>query len=192
VLYRRQLMQAQQVAQSRIDNTTGLLNAAAWWGEAEAAVTRALRSNLPLTLIVIDVDHFSSVNETAGHQAGDQVLRDIARMLTGLLHESQVAGRAGGAEFAVVLPQTDAVQARRLAERIRDHIAAGPIAVEEGSHAGFVFRLTVSIGVAALGPSARSLADLMGAASRALGQAKSSSRNVVCVEPVTSNLAETS
>jgi diguanylate cyclase (GGDEF)-like protein len=84
-------------------------------GEAEAEVARALRGKAPLALLMTDVDHFGSVNQTSGHQAGDQVLCDIARSITGLLADSQPAGRTAGGEFAVLLPQLTGPQARRVA-----------------------------------------------------------------------------
>jgi diguanylate cyclase (GGDEF)-like protein len=183
VLYRRHLMQAQLVAQARMDAKTGLLNAGTWRREAEVEFVRALRSRTPLSLVIVDIDHFASVNETAGHVAGDQVLRRIARILTDNLGGMGVPGRTGGVEFAILLPQISAAEARRLGERIRDHIAGEPIAIEDGSHAGFVFRLTVSIGIAVLDHSRRALTELIGAADGALTEAKATGRNKVCVVP---------
>ena len=189
VLYRRHLMQAQLVAQARLDTKTGLLNAGTWRREAEVEFIRAVRSRTPLALIAVDIDHFSSVNETAGHQAGDQVLRRIARILTDNLGGIGLTGRTGGEEFAILLPQTSGAEARRIGERIRDHIAGEPIAIEDGSHAGFVFRLTVSIGIAALDHSRRALSELIGAADVALCQAQSTGRNKVCLGPESAGLS---
>jgi diguanylate cyclase (GGDEF)-like protein len=183
VLCRRYLMQSQLVAQARIDAKTGVLNAGTWQREASAEFYRALRSGAPLALIMVDIDHFSSVNETAGLDAGDQVLHGIARTLTENLQGSGLVGRFGGEQFAILLPQSGETQARRIAERLRDHVAGEPIAIEDGSHAGFVFRLTVSIGIAVLDHSRRALAELIGAADVALGEAKATGRNKVCVVP---------
>ncbi len=181
VLCRRYLMQAQLLAQARIDAKTGLLNAGTWQREAAAEFYRALRSDAPLALVMVDIDHFSSVNETAGLAAGDQVLQGIARTVTQNLQGSGLVGRFGGEQFAILLPQTGETEARRLAERLRDHIAGEPIAIEDGNHAGFVFRLTVSIGIAILDRSRRALAELIGAADTALSEAKTTGR--VCVVP---------
>jgi diguanylate cyclase (GGDEF)-like protein len=183
VLYRRYLMQAQLVAQARIDSKTGLLNAGTWQREAEVEFFRALRAQTPLALIMVDIDHFRSVNETAGLPAGDQVLRSIARTLAEKVYGRGVVGRVGGEEFAILLPQTGLDEARRMGERLRDHIAAEPIAIENGGHAGFVFRLTVSIGVAARPEAGRTFGELVGAADLALTEAKASGRNRVCVGP---------
>jgi diguanylate cyclase (GGDEF)-like protein len=181
VLCRRYLMQSQLVAQARIDAKTGVLNAGTWQREATAEFYRALRSNAPLALIMVDIDHFSSVNETAGLDAGDEVLQGIARTVTENLQGSGLVGRFGSEQFAILLPQTEETQARRIAERLRDHVAGEPIAIQDGSHAGFVFRLTVSIGIAILDRSRRALAELIGAADGALSEAKATGRNKVCV-----------
>lgn len=181
VLCRRYLMQAQLLAQARIDAKTGLLNAGTWQREAAAEFYRALRSDAPLALVMVDVDHFASVNETAGLAAGDLVLQGIARTVTQNLQGSGLVGRFGGEQFAILLPQTGETEARRIAERLRDHIAGEPIAIEDGSHAGFVFRLTVSIGIAVLDRSRRALTELIGAADKALSEAKATGR--VCVVP---------
>ncbi len=180
VLYRRYLMQAQLVAQARMDSKTGLLNAGTWHREAEVEFFRALRNQTQLAVIMIDIDHFRSVNETAGIAAGDQVLRDIARTVVEKVYGRGLVGRLGGEEFVILLPDTGLEGARLLGERLRDHIAAEPIAIEGGGHAGFVFRLTVSVGIAVLSQPCRVFADLLGAAEAALAEAKSSGRNRVC------------
>lgn len=183
VLYRRYLMQAQLVAHARLDPKTGLLNAGTWQREAEAELVRAVRERSPMALIMIDIDHFTSVSETAGREAGDQVLRDIGVTLTESMRGVGLIGRVGGEEFAILLPRAGEDDARRFSERIRDRVSGEPVAIEDGSHAGFVFRLTVSIGIAVLDHSRRALAELMGAADMALSDARSTGRNRICVVP---------
>src|SRR5262249_30835340 len=119
----------------------------------------------------------------AGLEGGGEVLRGVAGRVTQKLEGTGLVGRFGGEQFAILLPQTGETEARRLAERLRDHIAGEPIAIENGSHAGFVFRLTVSIGIAVLDRSRRALTELIGAADRALSEAKTTGRNKVCVLP---------
>jgi diguanylate cyclase (GGDEF)-like protein len=183
LLYRRYMMSAQLVTQARIDAKTGLLNAGAWRREADVEFTRGLRGSDPLALAVVHIDHFASVSDTAGHPAGDQVLRVIASSITENLRGHDLIGRFGGEEFAILLLGTTGAKARRITERLRDNVAGQPIAIENGSHAGFVFRLTVSIGVAAADPSRRTLPELLGAADTALSQAKTTGRNKVCLMP---------
>jgi diguanylate cyclase (GGDEF)-like protein len=181
VLYRRYLMNAQLVAQVRIDAKTGLLNAGTWQREAEVELLRALRGRTPLALAMVDIDHFGDLDETAGYLVRDQLLRDVAGMLKEQLPDHDLIGRFTGEEFVILLPHTGQDEARRLSERLRDHIAGEPIAIESGDQAGFVFRLTVSIGVAVLNESRRALGELIGAADLALDQAKSTGWNKVCV-----------
>lgn len=181
VMQRRYLMRVHLFTHSRIDAQTGLLNAATWQREATAELLRALRSGAPLALAMVDIDHFADVDERAGYLVRDQLLRDIAGMLKEQLPQPDLIGRFGGEEFAVLLPQTSQEEARRLSERLRDHIAAESIAIESGDQAGFVFRLTVSIGVAVMNESRRALGELIGAADSALGVAKQTGWNKVYV-----------
>jgi diguanylate cyclase (GGDEF)-like protein len=181
LLYRRYMMSAQLVAQARIDPKTGLLNAGTWRREADVELARALRGPDPLALVIVHIDHFKSVHDTAGHPAGDQVLRAIVGIVTENMRGYDLIGRFGGEEFAVLLPQAGGDEARRITERLRDHIAGQPIAIEDGSHTGFLFRMTVSIGVATLGGPMATLAELVSAAGAALAEAKATGRNKVCM-----------
>jgi diguanylate cyclase (GGDEF)-like protein len=192
VLYRRYLMSAQLVMQARIDAKTGLLNAGTWQREAEVELLRASRANAPLALAMVVIDHFSEVNETAGQAVRDQLLRDIAVIMKDQLGGHDLIGRFGSEEFAILLPHTGRTEARRISERLRDHVAAEPIAIESGSHAGYVFRMTVSIGVAVMDESRRALAELIGAAATALDQARRTGWSKVYVLPDGSGETETS
>jgi diguanylate cyclase (GGDEF)-like protein len=179
VLYRRYLMHSQLVAQARIDPKTGLLNAGTWQHEAEVEFARAQRTGEPLAVAMVDVDHFKTVNDTVGHPAGDRVLRGIADSLREDLRGYDLTGRFGGDEFAILFPHTRVNEARRISERLRDKIAGDPVVIEDGSHAGYIFRLTVSIGVAAADSSRRSFGELIATADAALNQAKRAGRNRV-------------
>jgi diguanylate cyclase (GGDEF)-like protein len=183
VLCKRSIMRAQLVSHARIDAKTGLLNAGTWQREAEAEFFRARRGRIPLALAMVDIDHFKDIDDTAGQVVRDQLIRDIAGMLRDQLPDYDLIGRFGTEEFAILLPQTGRDEAQRISERLRDYIAAEPIAIESGSREGFVFRLTVSIGVAVLNESRRALAELIGAADSALGQAQSTGWNKVYVLP---------
>jgi diguanylate cyclase (GGDEF)-like protein len=181
VLCKRSIMRSQLVSHARIDSKTGLLNAGTWQREAEAEFFRALRKRTSLAMAMVDIDDFKSVIESAGPMVGDQLLHDIAAMLKDQLPGHDLIGRFGSEEFAILLPHTGRDEAKRISERLRDHIAGEPIAIESGNQAGFVFRLTVSIGVAVLNESRRALAELIGAADTALDQAKSTGWNRVYV-----------
>jgi diguanylate cyclase (GGDEF)-like protein len=178
---RRFMMHAQLVSQTRIDAKTGLLNAATWQREADVELARAVRTHTPLAVAVADIDHFKSVNDTFGHLAGDQVLRELARSLEGSLRDYDIVGRFGGEEFTLLLPQTNPFEAARIAERIRDQIDQQTITIDDGSREGLRLRVTISIGVATLNGSHRDLNDLIAAADSALYQAKSAGRNTVRV-----------
>ena len=183
VLCKRSIMRAQLVSHARIDAKTGLLNAGTWQREAEAEFFRAMRSSIPLAVAMVNIDHFHDVDDTVGQFVRDQLIRDIAGMLRDQLPGDYLIGRFGSEEFAVLLPQTNRDEAQRISERLRDYIAAEPIAIESGSQEGFVFRLTVSIGVAVLNESRRALTELIGAADTALGQAKRTGWSKVYVLP---------
>jgi diguanylate cyclase (GGDEF)-like protein len=178
-LLQRSLRHAQLVTDSRADSKTGLLNAATWERESAAEVARAVRTKSPLAIALLDIDKFKVINDTYGHLVGDQVLKEIARTLTSLLRDYDLAGRFGGEEFSVLLPQTRAVDAFRIAERVRANIAGLSI-IAPGATGGERVHVTVSIGVAALDSgSRRDLAELMSAADAALYRAKADGRDQV-------------
>jgi diguanylate cyclase (GGDEF)-like protein len=184
-LLQRSFRHVHLVNASRIDSKTGLLNAGTWERESLSEVARAVRTHTPLAVALVDIDHFKAVNDSFGHLAGDKALREVARTLTIFLREYDLVGRFGGEEFAILLPQAKAVDAYRIAERIRAHISAMPIDVHDDPGAEPV-RLTISIGVAALGArwdsgTGGQLTDLLAAADAALYQAKENGRDRVCV-----------
>lgn len=168
------------------DDKTGLANFREFQRRLVAEFDRSARYRTPLSLIFLDLDHFKQVNDTLGHQAGDQVLQEFAVLVEGGARSSDVAARYGGEEFAIVLPHTEGEMGLRVAERIL-------AAVRE-----FVFladlkptHITVSAGVAtfAAGDSIDSADTLLRAADRALYRAKESGRDRVVFEvtPVTGN-----
>jgi diguanylate cyclase (GGDEF)-like protein len=184
-LLQRSSRHAHLVNQSRLDTKTGLLNAGTWEREAASEVARAVRTRSPLAVAIIDVDHFKAVNDAYGHLAGDKALQALARTLREFLREYDLVGRFGGEEFVLLLPQTKAVDAYRIAERIRAHVRSMPIEVG-GDNGAEQVRLTVSIGVAALGAAwdtstGGQITDLLAAADGALYRAKQDGRDQVCV-----------
>ncbi len=177
LLARRFVMHAQLVAMSRIDTKTGLLNASTWQSEAEAEIARAVRTRSPLSVALVDIDHFKAVNDTHGHLMGDKALLAVTDALREQLRSYDLAGRFGGEEFVILLPQTNEANALGTAERLRAHIAELSIPVDGGVRSPACIRLTVSIGVAALGDVGTELTDLLAAADAALYHAKRTGRN---------------
>ena len=177
LLARRFIMHAQLLAQSRIDTKTGLLNASTWEREAAVEIARAVRTGSPLALALVDIDHFKVVNDTYGHLVGDKALRAVTDALRSQLRSYDLAGRFGGEEFVVLLPQAREQDAINVAERLRRHIAAMSIPVSDHLEAGPSIKLTISVGVAALEGTSRELTDMLAAADAALYYAKETGRN---------------
>jgi diguanylate cyclase (GGDEF)-like protein len=191
-LLQRSLRHAQLVQDSREDSKTGLLNAATWERQATTEVVRAVRTKTALAVGMLDIDRFKVINDTYGHLVGDQVLKEIARTVTSLLRDYDLAGRFGGEEFSLLLPQTRAVDALRIAERIRSNIAAMSI-IAPGAVGGERVQVTVSIGVAALDAGTeRTYTQLMAAADAALYRAKGCGRDQVQMISTTRGLSAVS
>jgi diguanylate cyclase (GGDEF)-like protein len=185
-LLQRSLRHAQLLNESRTDAKTGLLNARTWECEAESEVTRAVRARMALAVALLDIDWFKRVNDTYGHLFGDEVLKEIARCLPGVLREYDSAGRFGGEEFVLLLPHTRAVDAFRIADRVRDHISGLSLRTSDGQ----TVQVTVSVGVAALDAgSRRELSELLAAADAALYRAKRDGRNQVQMISTTRGLS---
>jgi len=182
LLVRRFLVYPVLVAQSRVDAKTGLLNISAWEREAEAELSRAVRTRSPLALAVLDIDHFKAVNDTYGHLVGDKVLRAVADALTSQLRTYDKSGRFGGEEFVILLPQTVEEDACHIAERLRNHIANLAIPIDDTEDAQRV-RLTISVGVSSMDGTSCRLTDLLAAADAALYYAKQNGRNMTHVFP---------
>jgi diguanylate cyclase (GGDEF)-like protein len=179
VLARRFMMHAQLMAQARTDTKTGLLNSSTWESEATAEVARAVRMHAPASVALIDIDHFKRVNDTHGHLVGDLVLRAVTDAIREHLRSYDLAGRFGGEEFVILLPQAREADAVHIAERLRGYVAAMAIPIRDAADGEEVpcVRLTISIGVAALDDTHRELGQLVAAADEALYVAKQSGRN---------------
>ena len=157
------------------DSLTGLFDHSHIKERLDIEVGRSLRHQLPLVFVMIDIDHFKQVNDTYGHAAGDRVIKNMARMLTKRLRTSDVVGRYGGEEFAVILTDTGLQDAENLMNRMREHFAS---LVHESE--GQRFTATLSCGIADY-PGIDHVKGLLDAADAALYQAKEAGRNrVIC------------
>ena len=162
----------------RLANTdvlTALANRRRFMEALDNEIERAERYDRPLSLVLVDMDHFKQVNDTHGHAGGDQVLRAAAGVLRSVCREVDLPARVGGEEFAILLPQTDAPGAEQVAERARARIAKG----HHRAPSGAGFRVTASAGVASLGRDVTSAEALLQHADDALYRAKAAGRNRV-------------
>jgi diguanylate cyclase (GGDEF)-like protein len=153
------------------DPLTGVGNRRQFTTAGGGAFERARQANAPCALVVFDLDHFKRLNDTAGHEAGDDALCAIARTCDAALRESDLLCRLGGEEFAVVLPETALAEARDTAERLRQ--AIGYVAVAGG------LRMSASFGVTEGGPRDHSIDDLLRRADLAVYAAKANGRDRV-------------
>jgi diguanylate cyclase (GGDEF)-like protein len=160
--------------QAVTDGLTGVFNHRYFQQQLKLEFERVARSGQPLSLLMIDVDHFKRFNDRHGHLAGDEVLRQLARILGEGRRANDVVARYGGEEFAVLLAGTDRAKAAEVAEQIRERIALLPV---DGADE----RLTVSIGVASAPLDAQSAIELVSVADAALYTAKRAGRDRVVV-----------
>lgn len=167
------------VQMALIDPLTGLYNRRYAMARLTAIEARTRETAGNFAVMVVDLDRFKSVNDRWGHAAGDAVLIEVARRLGGNLRAEDLVARIGGEEFLVVLPETDPIEAGRVADRLRHAMEARPIALPGGAS----LRITVSIGLMSAGPagSARpeSAAETLERADKALLLAKAGGRNQV-------------
>ena len=169
---RRQRDAAERAA--RTDSLTGVASRGAFTETAEAEIQRALRYRQPLCMVLIDLDHFKTVNDTHGHASGDAVLASFARTIFREVREVDVIGRLGGEEFAVLLPNISAGEAVQVAERMRYAVEKSELRVN-----GQPLHYTASFGVAEFDPRELSLSSLLSRADSALYDAKRRGRNRV-------------
>ena len=155
------------------DSLTGVATRRSFFVQAERALELARRNQNPVSVLMADLDHFKRINDLHGHAAGDEMIRKVAEAARAVLRRSEIIGRYGGEEFAVVLPDTDEPNAMIIAERIRMHVADIMIPGEEKS-------LTVSIGVTTRDPTELTTVDaILEEADSALYEAKRLGRNRV-------------
>lgn len=157
-----------------VDSLTGIYNRRHFLILAEAEWSRFQRYHRPLSMLMVDVDHFKSVNDRFGHAVGDQTLSWVANVCQKDQRGSDIVSRIGGEEFALLLPETDLKQAAIVADRIRKTVAAQILTAPDGT-----FSVTVSIGIASATLSMSGIGTLMQASDEALYSAKAMGRDRV-------------
>jgi diguanylate cyclase (GGDEF)-like protein len=160
------------------DGLTGLYNHRHFRERLSLEMERSNRTGLPLSVLMIDVDHFKIYNDRHGHMAGDNALRGVAKILEHGRRANDVVARYGGEEFAIILLDVGKVAARDVAERIAAQVAEFPFEFSSSQPAG---RLTISLGVASFPDDGAEPALVLSAADRALFAAKNAGRNSVRV-----------
>ncbi|MGF6097420.1 GGDEF domain-containing protein [Pseudomonas sp. 18175] len=171
----RQMERAHNISTraAQTDELTGLMNRRAFFEHAQLLYDQCRHNQQPLCALMMDMDHFKDINDTYGHQAGDQVLRQIGGVISASFRQADVYGRLGGEEFAVLLPNTSLETARDIAEQLIKAIS--------GMAAEPVHGLTASLGVASTRSQDQDLHGLMNTADKALYRAKAQGRNQVAV-----------
>jgi diguanylate cyclase (GGDEF)-like protein len=157
------------------DGLTGLRSRRFFEQALHAESMRATRTGSDLAMLLLDIDHFKTVNDTYGHNAGDQVLVEIAHRLGGLVRPGDLVARYGGEEFAVLMPGASPQTAREVAERIRRGVAMAPMAIGEDR----LHQVTISAGASGMPVPCADAGELVLAADRALYAAKGAGRNRV-------------
>ncbi|MCL7942480.1 GGDEF domain-containing protein [Marinobacter sp. ATCH36] len=165
----RELM---KIAQT--DPLTGLANRARLSDIFEREKHRSRRYGSPMSVLVLDLDHFKDVNDDHGHETGDLALQHVARIFRNCLRATDLAARLGGEEFGILLSNTNSAQALEVAEKIRIAVASEPLTINAN-----VIRLTLSGGIAELGPDGDTLRELVRAADTRLYAAKDAGRNQI-------------
>jgi len=156
------------------DELTGLANRRELLASLDRMMASARRSGRPLSVAILDIDHFKRVNDRFGHIAGDEVIRRVAQMAVEVMRNEDLVGRLGGEEYVIVLPDTDAGQAMLACERLRKAIAATQVMLPEGT----VLQVTLSSGIAAFNPE-DDRTSLIARADEALYAAKNGGRDQV-------------
>ena len=177
-LTERKKLEARLDHMARTDVLTELSNRLDFYDHAEQEMSRARRFQLPLAVLMIDIDHFKQINDRHGHAAGDEVLRALARICRETVREIDLVARIGGEEFAVLLPQTPLEPAMEVADRLRLRLSSVPVYLKTAE----LLHMTVSIGVTTLQAQDQGVDDLLKRADQASYAAKHEGRDRVRVQ----------
>jgi two-component system cell cycle response regulator len=158
------------------DGLTGLFNRRYMETHLATLVDQAAERGKPIAVLVLDIDYFKSINDTHGHDCGDDVLREFALRIRKCIRNIDLACRYGGEEFVMVMPETDRAVATMVAERLRRRIASEPFSIAQGTRS---IEVTISIGIAAANGADDNAAAMLKRADQALYRAKRDGRNRV-------------
>ncbi|NLY59991.1 MAG: GGDEF domain-containing protein [Clostridiales bacterium] len=159
------------------DSLSGLYNRAEFMNQARRAFAWARSNNEELSLLIMDLDHFKNINDTFGHGAGDEIIREVGRIITTSFRKTDIAGRLGGEEFAVVLKNASLEDAMMVAEKFREIVARKEVIYEDQK-----ISFTISIGVASINGNTENISDIedvLKMADDALYKAKAKGRNCI-------------
>lgn len=159
------------------DGLTGLYNHQTFYSLLEHELTRVRRYRGPLSLLLLDIDHFKQVNDTYGHRVGDKILRGVSDRLMGKIRSTDSACRYGGEEMTVILPEASLVAGRQFADRLRQSVESNPFDVDNEQQ----IQIAVSIGLASFPEHGEEVSALVASADKALYAAKERGRNRVCI-----------
>lgn len=169
------------------DPLTGLYNRRYLERRMDEEINRAQRYDLPLSVLLIDIDNFKQVNDTCGHQVGDSLLIHLSNLLTSQTRDSDVVSRYGGDELLILTPSTTAASAALLAERLRQKVETDQLKMSSSDQRNQHIPVTVSIGIASLGPEVDDTENLIKHADEALYRAKQEGRNRVITQATKKN-----
>ncbi|HJV87648.1 MAG TPA: diguanylate cyclase [Noviherbaspirillum sp.] len=167
-------LELERLAQT--DFLTGVANRRQFLLLAGQELSHAARYGGPLSVLMVDIDHFKKINDTYGHKSGDIVLQTFAALFRNATRAVDVIGRLGGEEFAAVLPQTDGERAREVATRLLEAVSSAEVRLDDGR----TVRFTVSIGLASRARPDDTIDSMLGRADAALYEAKNTGRNRIC------------
>ncbi|RUO74752.1 hypothetical protein CWI80_05290 [Pseudidiomarina sediminum] len=184
LLHVRRMEEERLVALERLrkmattDELTGVANRRVFWEAVTSRYDEFMRYNVPMSVAIIDLDHFKQINDTYGHAAGDKVLRQFCEIVKTQLRDLDLLGRLGGEEFAILLPYTVEAEATKALERIRKHLSETPIVLPEQA-----LQITFSAGITQLSPQDTLLDHWLARADEALYRAKALGRNQCVTAP---------
>jgi diguanylate cyclase (GGDEF)-like protein len=174
-LFRRlKRTQDELIQAAMVDPLTGCMNRRCLVDQAQRELDRARRYEFPVSMLMLDIDHFKEINDNHGHAAGDEAICTLVRRLLRSMRSSDILGRIGGEEFAIILPQTGLSKGKIAAEKLRAAVSAAPVRFGDVS-----FPMTVSIGVSEILPEDKDFFQVLGRADQALYEAKRRGRDRV-------------